>query len=174
MYWISVSALGALWYFFYKGKKKASPDGKETIVTKAFAWTKKAGKTGGIKEDRQAKTLKNTTDPLERHTLYTQAIDAAYKKRTADKKMRSLVIKSGTSYVREFPELKASVFKEFGENPKIVTVFKQLAIVFEEDEAFDRAMDICRTAMVHELEDGTKTGYEGRLERLMKKKERSA
>jgi len=38
-------------------------------------------------------------------------------------------------------------------------------------EVFDQAIDICLTALAHGIEDGTKTGFEGRIERLMKKQE---
>ncbi len=180
MYWISVSALGSLWYFYCKGRKKINPNEHETFVTLAPG----AAETAGTEQDTSADpepadtpephqslaALKQATDHLERHTLYSRAIDAAYRKRNTDPAMRTLVIEYGNSYVKEFPKLKPVVFKQFKDDPKILGIFKQLAIVLEEDKAYERAMDICRTAINHELEDGTKTGYEGRLGRLMKKK----
>jgi hypothetical protein len=36
----------------------------------------------------------------------------------------------------------------------------------EEDGAYDQAVAVCRTA----LEDGTKTGFEGWIERILKKR----
>ncbi|MFO7886537.1 MAG: hypothetical protein R6U68_17130, partial [Desulfobacteraceae bacterium] len=57
------------------------------------------------------------------------------------------------------------------QDPKIIPVFKMLAIMLEEDGAYDQAVAVCRTALANGLEDGTKTGFEGRIKRLLKKKE---
>jgi hypothetical protein len=57
------------------------------------------------------------------------------------------------------------------QDPKIIPVFKMLAIMLEEDGAYDQAVAVCRTALDNGLEDGTKTGFEGRIKRILKKKE---
>ncbi|MFO7911047.1 MAG: hypothetical protein R6V15_02680 [Desulfotignum sp.] len=57
------------------------------------------------------------------------------------------------------------------QDPKLIPVFKMLDIMLEEDGAYDQAVEVCRTALDNGLEDGTKTGFEGRIQRILKKKE---
>jgi hypothetical protein len=56
------------------------------------------------------------------------------------------------------------------ERPEQVETFKMLAIVMGEDERYDEAVDICKKALSLGLEDGTNTGFEGRIARLEKKR----
>ncbi len=177
MYWLSVSALGTLYYFYCKGKKKYArhdPDQAEPAEIKTEPAKEKPKAQEKIKDasapepdpDNPLESLKSMdsiTDPWDRHMIYTQSIDLAYKKRKADPDMRGLVKEYGTLYVNEFPELKAAV------TDRMVPVFKQLAITLEEDKAYEKAVNVCMTAITHELDDGTKTGFEGRMERIRKK-----
>jgi len=51
--------------------------------------------------------------------------------------------------------------------------FKYLAIVLTEREKFDQAASVCQKAISFNLTDKTKTGYEGRLQRINKKRGRN-
>jgi hypothetical protein len=47
-------------------------------------------------------------------------------------------------------------------------IYKCLSIVLQEDRKFNEAIELCRKAIQLRLDDGTKTGYPGRIERLKK------
>lgn len=44
-------------------------------------------------------------------------------------------------------------------------------IIMKKARAYDQAVDICRQTLAHGIEDGTRTGFEGRIRRLTKKRE---
>lgn len=48
--------------------------------------------------------------------------------------------------------------------------FQRLAIIYENQGEYDKAIDICEKAIMFNLEDGTKMGFKGRIEKLTKKK----
>lgn len=162
MYWISVTAVSALVYFYLKGRRKIEP--KQEVKEKANESSEASQNPEVIFQG-----LDVIADPWERHVIYTDCLDIAYKKRGDDHQMRGSAKNWAMDYIKEFPELKTAVFEHFGENSRLVSVFKQLTILFEEDREYEKALDICRKAMDYGLEDGTKTGYEGRMERLNRK-----
>jgi hypothetical protein len=113
--------------------------------------------------------LEGIVDPLERHRIYTQGIDLAYReKNSGDSAMRKKAKSFAQSYVGEFHRFKDVVFKDLGDS-RNVTVFKQLAILYEDDQEYDKALSLCNQALLLDLKDGTKTGYQGRIDRLKKK-----
>ncbi len=192
MYWISVTTLGALAFFFFKGRKKreleerdaSSPDsssaaggttGKVEEETAAAEPEDKAATPPGEtdpagKDPKELKALlKSEQDPYTRHLLYEKITEIAYKDRRKNKKMSDLMLNTGDEYVKEFESLKGSVFKKMGDKPKQVIIFKQLAIALEEAKKFKQAVHICEKAIRFGLDDGTKTGYTGRIERITKK-----
>lgn len=172
MYWISVTALGALFYFYLKGRKKNEPcDLKDESSEKGSEKSQVSDpEIENLKTSEEIlKTLKNIKSPWERHLAYIRRLDPVYKKRALDQKTHDLAKDLAQAYFEEFSELKEAVFEELGEEPKVVVIFKQLAILFEEDQEYENAIHVCRKAILLGLADGTKTGYEGRLERLNKK-----
>jgi hypothetical protein len=44
-----------------------------------------------------------------------------------------------------------------------------MAIAMEEDQRYQDALEVCRIAVEWDLDDGTKTGYAGRINRIKKK-----
>jgi hypothetical protein len=180
MYWVSVTILGMAHYFFHKGggpgifsKKKGPAGGPASLQNDT-----EQGVHGHDKEaDNDSppegeKSLKTVYDPWERHLLYLQKIEAAYRGRRTSMDDRSAAIALSYQYLSEFPGLRQAVFDNMeDQDPKIIPVFKMLAIMLEEDGAYDQAVAVCRTALANGLEDGTKTGFEGRIQRILKKKE---
>lgn len=169
MYWISVSALGALVYFYLKGRKLSCPMENQETVSGTVKKSEPGSRSKGA-EKTVYEALEKESAPLKRHEIYTQAIDEAYKQRNKSKVKRALLIRMAGEYVAEFPEIEQAVLAELGDRPKVISVFKQLAIVLEENKSWDAAMEICKKAISYGLEDGTKTGYAGRIDRLEKKK----
>lgn len=183
MYWLSVTALGAITFFYWKGRSMHQPkeennasaeQAEDQVSTSENIEDKQAAETTIQEVDDPAvvKTLlKKQTDPLERHLLYEKGMDLAYKQRKSDEKMAKLVISLGYAYIKEFAQLKEAAFNGLGKGPKTVIVFKQLAIALEENKEFKKAIVVCEKALSYGLEDGTKTGYEGRVKRLEKKRD---
>lgn len=216
MYWLSVSTISALVYFYCKGKKALtlSPP-KEAVPETAAAPHDKAGEmpedssvstaASGVSRDQAdtdpedhrpksaadrtpetAPVPESETDPIEAmasladtadpwlwHQVYTRGIETAYRKRRSDDKMSPVVLRFGERYVERFPRIKTAVIERIGEKP-VILPFKYLAMVLDDSGAYDQAARVCRTALSHGIEDGTRTGFQGRLQRIMRKKEADA
>lgn len=67
-----------------------------------------------------------------------------------------------------FPDFKKSWLNIDKTLPNIPS-FKRLSILYEKQEKYKEAIDICNKAIELGLKDNTKTGYEGRIKRLEKK-----
>ena len=194
MYWLSVSALGALVFFYLKGRTQehtepteegAGPsEARNTSAKKPPAPVEKESGVNAAKQPEDSvsfdiekaddpeqirQELKKASNSLERHLLYTKGVDLAYKKRKADKKMARSVKTLASDYVGEFGDMKKTVFKQLGTGNRLVPVFKQFAILLEEEKEYEKAVRVCEKALSFKLDDGTKTGYEGRILRLKKK-----
>jgi hypothetical protein len=180
MYWVTVTILGMAHYFFRKGGtsgtlfKQKDPGGDPASLQKE---TDQNVPDHDRKADNDSppdveKSLETASDPWERHLLYLQTIETAYRGRRTSMNDRNTAIALSHQYLSEFPDLRQAVFDNMADqDPKIIPVFKMLAIMLEEDKDYDRAVAVCRTALANGLEDGTKTGFEGRIQRLLKKKE---
>jgi hypothetical protein len=55
--------------------------------------------------------------------------------------------------------------------PDHIEAFKSITIALDEDERYDEAVAICVRALSLGLDDGTKTGFEGRIARLTKQRD---
>ena len=195
MYWVTVTMMSIANYFFHRGRTLDSFKKKERIKAADLTDDTSHPNTGEISEgdkkqpfqenetkekttletqhpsQEDEKRLATESDPWQRHLIYLHEIENAYRNRRISMDDRIKAIDLSTRYIAEFSSLKSSVFENIQENPRIIPVFKMLAIMYEEEEVFDQAIDICKTALAHGIEDGTKTGFEGRIERLMKKQE---
>jgi hypothetical protein len=179
MYWFTVTMLGMAHYFFHKGRtsgtwsKQKEPGGDPASLQKE---TDPKVPDHEQEADNDSppdveKSLETVSDPWERHLLYLQKIADAYRDRRTNMDDRSTAIALSRQYLSEFPGLRQGVFdNRKNQDPVISPVFKMLAIMLEEDGAYDQAVEVCRTALANGLEDGTKSGFEGRIQRLLKKK----
>lgn len=177
MYWLGIAALSAIHYFYCKGveadlkKEAAARAGEGMEAREASAENRGAGK-----QEKELQTdpldmeslLKGEPDPLARHYIYTRGIELAYARRAGNLEMRQKAAGFAQAYVDEFHSLKEAVFLDLGES-RYLPVFKQLAIMLEETKDFDKALSLCKKATLLGLDDGTKTGYQGRINRIKKK-----
>jgi hypothetical protein len=180
MYWVTVTMLGIAHFIFHKSGaldrllKKKDPAGDPASFQKDPDQDlpdhdkKKSDNDPPLDGE---KSLETESGPWERHLLYLQKIEATYRGRKASKDDRTKAIALSRQYLSEFPALRQAVFDRMEEQyPKVIPVFKMLAIMLDEDEAYDQAVEVCRTALENGLEDGTKTGFEGRIQRILKKR----
>jgi len=159
MYWVTVTMLGIAHYFFHKGgspgifsKKKKAAEGPGSLENDTDQDQGVPGhdkKADNDSPPEGEKTLETASDPWERHLLYLQKIEHAYRGRKTSKDDRSTAIALSHQYLSEFPDLHQAVFDNMADHdPKIIPVFKMLAIMLEEDGAYDQAVAVCRTALV--------------------------
>ncbi|MFP3441697.1 hypothetical protein R0K18_28600, partial [Pantoea sp. SIMBA_133] len=71
--------------------------------------------------------------------------------------------------IQEFPEIKPALAKSLGGILPRVTTFQKYSTLLTEQNSFDRAVEVCEVAISHGLHDGTKGGFEGRIERIKRK-----
>jgi hypothetical protein len=118
--------------------------------------------------DGMLAALPAVTNPLDRHRLYLRIVDEAYREReTAEH--HDICLDYGRRYIDEFPKMEAALREAHdGELPPI-PVFKQVAITLEEDADYEAGIAVSEKALAHDLDDGTKTGFAGRIKRLQKK-----
>lgn len=68
-----------------------------------------------------------------------------------------------------FPEYKDDLLRLGRGKMPMVTSFQRLAMCYEKRERYQDAIYICQQALEHGLRETTKTGFQGRINRLMKK-----
>lgn len=124
--------------------------------------------SGDMPRMERAETL--TTNSIDRHFLLLQLCAQTYKRR-AEFRMRAKFLDYARRHVQEFHTLAPALKREFsGVLPRVPT-FQMLATVLAEDGAFDEAIEVCRVALGLGLEDGTQSGFEGRIARIRRKQQ---
>jgi len=126
--------------------------------------------SGDIEKMIAAADLK--TDPETRHDLLQKIVEYAYKHR-AEPAMKQRLAEFARVYLNEFPELLPAVERTHPARPLYLPIFKLYAIHLEEENAYDEALRVCRIALDHNLDDQTRTGFEGRIQRIGKKRDRN-
>jgi hypothetical protein len=120
---------------------------------------------------KMLKTLSERTNPVDRHFLLMGIVEETYKRRE-DPEMRKKCKEISELHLKEFPDIKPSLWREVGEVS--VPTFEKYATVLTEDGEFEKAIEVCNSAIGFKLKDGTKSGYEGRIERIKKRIEKGA
>lgn len=153
---------------FGENKKKNTGtvirQGKAIATDDSFnAWT-----SGDL--DEMLVASKSDTNPIDRHFLLQSIVSETYKRRN-EAKYRDLCIEFSEKHIEEFNnEIGKALKLDFdGKFPRIST-FQHYATLLTELGDYDRAIEICKNAISYNLDDGTKSGYEGRIERIEKKK----
>jgi hypothetical protein len=118
--------------------------------------------------ERMIEGLSGIATPVERHFQYQNIVNETYIRRK-DPEMRKICKQIGVKHLNDFKNLTPSLEKEFNGLPRITT-FQHLAMVLTEDGDYDNTIKVCKMALAYGLDDGTKTGYEGRIDRIEKKK----
>ena len=119
--------------------------------------------------DEMIKAAETDTNPIDRHFLLQTIVDETYKRRD-EEKYRDLCIEFSEKHLKEFSEKIVSELKEDfnGVLPRILT-FQYYSTLLTELGDFDRAIKVCETAISFGLHDGTKSGFQGRIDRIKKK-----
>jgi hypothetical protein len=130
-----------------------------------------AWQSGDLKRMLHAMFLK--TNLIDRHFLLLSIVKQTYAKRS-DPQMREICRSVGETHIQGFGEIVPALKTDFhGIIPRVPT-FQHLATVFAEDRNYDRAIEVCETAIRHGLNDYTKVGFEGRIARIQRQRKQEA
>ena len=175
MNWIAAAILGLGIYVQWTRwqQRRSAARGKPCPVTDAL--TPQAEVTEAITAndlERMQRLLLQSADPLLRHALMTRMVALAHKGRK-DESMRRLLKETARQYVMDFDRIGPQLQIQEQEIKDRAPVFKWLAIVLEEEQAYEELLTLCHTALDWKLEDGTKTGFQGRIQRIERKQRRA-
>lgn len=117
--------------------------------------------------ETQVAALSETNEPLARHRLYQQIIETSYRLR-ADDAYRTALNHYAEAHIAEFDQIAGPLKAQNGGKLPQVATFKHYAALLTEAGQYEEAIKVCEHALQYDLKDGTKTGYQGRIERIKK------
>ena len=116
---------------------------------------------------RMLSALEVKTNEIDRHFLLMAIVSETYKHRS-DPELAQTCARVAETHIAEFPQIAGPLKKESdGVLPRVPT-FQHYAALLAEQTKFDRAIEVCEIALRFGLNDGTKTGFEGRIKRIQK------
>lgn len=118
--------------------------------------------------EEMASALDQIHKPLSRHHVLTAMVQQLYRDKD-EPAIRKKLYHYGQLYLDEFDGIAPAAIKAAASGEVATPVLKLMAIAMEEDQSYDDALEICRMGIKWDLEDGTKTGFAGRMNRLEKK-----
>lgn len=169
--WISVGALGGLFYLLLKGhhtlqQKRLRLQSGGMPTEWALKAVEQALASG--EESIMIAALEETDDPLLQDALLTRIV-ATYYRRRSEPAARELFYHYAGRHIEMIPSVLTVLGQSGNERPVRMDTFKMAAIAMEEDKRYAEAIALCNSALSLGLENGTKTGFEGRIARLKKK-----
>lgn len=159
------------WLFSLFGRKETNKSSESYVIRKGRAVEADDSFTAWTSRnlDEMIKAAATGTTPIDRHFLLQTIVDETYKRRD-DKKYRDLCIEYSEKHLKEFSEtISSELIEDFnGDLPRILT-FQYYSTLLTELGDFERAIKVCETAISYGLHDGTKSGFQGRIDRIKKK-----
>jgi tetratricopeptide (TPR) repeat protein len=173
--WVSIGAIGGLFLLYTKGARRARRKGDKSIDAAQKRISSKerveqALMSGNV--DDMISTLDKTQDPILRNALLGQIITEYYRQR-ADADAKEAFYRFANLHVEEIPGVLEALEKNGQERPERIETLKMIAIAMEQDGRFDEAIEMCQKALSFGLQNGTKTGFEGRIDRITRRRDES-
>jgi hypothetical protein len=109
------------------------------------------------------------TLPKHRHHLLQSIVTESYKLRKEDK-YKNICLKFSKKHLEEFPVIAPNLINEYNTTLPRVSTFQYYSTLLSELEEYDEAIKTCEMAISFGLDDGTKGGYNGRIEKINKKR----
>lgn len=106
--------------------------------------------------------IKKCKDKKTIHELNSKLIDVLYKQRSEKEDALDKCVETCLSDIQLVQKMKTIKNKE-------VASFKRLAIIYEQKSQYDDAIKISEVALKHGISDGTKGGFQSRIEKLKSK-----
>lgn len=136
--------------------------GKHILADETFnAWT-----SGDL--DKMLKASELDTNPIDRHFLLQSIVTETYKLRK-EEKYRDLCIEYAEKHLEEFDKIATALKEDMDGVLPRVTTFQNYSTLLSELGDYERAISVCEVAISYGLADGTKSGFQGRIERIKKK-----
>lgn len=102
------------------------------------------------------------------HFFLQNAAECYYKQRETRPDALDKTIDYCLRDIQAFPKYSKELVAEMETLPRIAT-FQRLAILYEKAGEIEKAIQVCDLALQYGLTDNTKSGYEGRKQKLQKK-----
>jgi len=116
--------------------------------------------------------LEDTCDPVLRNRLLNHLVTSYYRLR-ADSEHRAAFYRLAYLQIEEAPSILDGIEEIGRPRPDHIVAFKSMTIALDEGGRQDAAIAVCELALSLGLQDGTKTGFEGRISRLKKSRMRT-
>lgn len=109
-------------------------------------------------------------NPTDRHFIYNSLIDLYYKQRDEREDAIEKCIEYCKADIDSIDEFHQELKEEYEDAslPRI-PAFKRLAIIYERQSEFEKALEVCEEAIRRSLSDGTQGGFEARKQRIENK-----
>lgn len=164
----------------FRGKRPARPGPRLPPPKPKWLQRQEAIYSGDPDAVREALELLRT-DPVERNFRLSDLVEQTYRRCKDSPALRAICEQVAWQHVDEFPSLEEAVRidhrRRYGHLPKErplgVSAFAVLTTLLTEKGDYDRAIAVCKRAMHFGLDDGTKTGYAGRIERIRRKQRKA-
>ena len=122
--------------------------------------------TNDLEKMLQVVDVKTTL--VNRHFLLQIIVSETYKLREQEK-YKNLCLKHSELHLSEFPEIAPALKKEMDGILPRVSTFQNYATLLTEIGEYEKAISVCEMAIEYKLSDGTKSDYQGRIDRIRKK-----
>lgn len=108
------------------------------------------------------------TNSVNRHFLLQAIVNESYKLREQEN-FKSLCLEYSAIHLNEFQDIAPALKKDMDGMLPRVSTFQNYATLLTELGEFEKAISVCEKAISYGLSDGTKSDYEGRIQRIKKK-----
>lgn len=122
--------------------------------------------------DKMLAVIEKPTNPIDRHFLLLGIVQATYKRRK-EPELRKLCKGIARKHIAEFKDIAPALKLDMGGMIPRVPTFQYFATLLVEDGDSQSAIEVCEAALGYGLNDGTKGGFQGRIEKIKKKKQNS-
>lgn len=109
------------------------------------------------------------TTPKNRHHLLQCIVTETYKMRK-EEKFKNICINFSEKHLEEFSVIAPNLINKYNTTLPRVSTFQYYSTLLTELKEFEKAIHVCEIAISFGLDDGTKGGYESRIEKINKKK----
>lgn len=122
--------------------------------------------SGDLNKMLNATELKTT--PKNRHFLLQSIVTETYKLRK-EEKYKNICLTFSEKHLKEFSVIAPNLIDKINTSLPRVSTFQNYSTLLTELGEFEKAKSVCELAISFGLEDGTKGGYQSRIERINKK-----
>ena len=137
--------------------------GRHTKADKVFeAWS-----SGDLNKMLKAASIK--TNPVDRHFLLQTIVEVTYRRRK-ESEMHRICREIAEKHISEFAALAPALKQDMGGDLPRVSTFQHFTTLLTEDGDYDYAIRVCNAAINCGPDDGTRSGFERRIEKIKKKK----